>query len=65
MNTMLTTAQVARIMQLSESRVRQLAQCHGKAMGAEKMGPAWVYNKEKLEQWLKRPRPVGRPKKDR
>jgi excisionase family DNA binding protein len=61
METTLTIQQAAERLELSESRVRKLAQ-DGRL--GRKVGRDWLFSEEELTAFLATPRPAGRPPRD-
>jgi predicted site-specific integrase-resolvase len=56
-----TIRQVAQMLQISESRIRNLVRT-GKVKPKERFGWAWVFSQEEVEHIRNRPG-LGRPKK--
>ena len=58
----LSTKQVAQLLFVVDSRVRQLALSG--ALPAKKVGRGWVFVRREVEAFALRPRHVGRPRLD-
>ena len=61
-NNLMTTAEVAEELGVTEVRVRQL--CQERRLGQE-FGDRWLITREELEQFKRIPRITGRPKRNR